>query len=166
MYQHKAAKTYVLLFVLSWFFSCSRSPLTEHVPKNPEEKKIIDLLIRYQDAKINCNLERFMACLHEQGLYQLAGGSLISKNELKGRLPLFWAGLQSGSPAIYPINREMITGDYFRTGRFYDSQIVINGDTAHATVTFVKWGWHLDHYITMRREKDGWLILRLDWETN
>ena len=152
-----------LIIILT--LSCSGPSLEEYVPKN-SEKKIIPLLIEYQDAKINCDLDQFLACLHEHGLYHFGRGFMVSKRELKESLPSFWAGLKSGSRIAYPMNREMITGNYILTGRFYDPQIVVKQETAEVIVTFIKWGWRLRHYILMAKENEQWLINRLDWETN
>ena len=162
----KTTKIYVLHLILLLTLSCSGSSLTEYVPKNQEEKKIILLLIQYQDAKISCDLDQFLACLHKKGKYHFGRGVMVSKKELKKSLPAFCSSLQSGNRAFYPMNREMITGNYIRTGRFFNPQIVINQETAEVTMTFMKWGWRLRHYISMLRENGQWLINRLDWETN
>ncbi|MEN8690309.1 MAG: hypothetical protein AB1Z20_09420 [Desulfobacterales bacterium] len=45
--------------------SCSGPSLEEYLPKNQEEKNIISLLIQYQDAKINCDLDQFLDCLFD-----------------------------------------------------------------------------------------------------
>lgn len=154
------------LMILYLNLSCSGPSLTEYVPKNEEEKEIIYLLIQYQDAKINCDLDQFLACLHEKGNFHFGRGFMLSKMELKESLPPFWAGLRSGSREFYPMNREMITGNYILTGRFFNPQIVINQESAEAIMTFMKWGWRLRHYISMIKQNDQWLITRLDWETN
>ena len=100
------------LLIITLNISCSGPSLEEYLPKVQEEKKIISLLIQYQDAKINCNLDQFLACLHENGVFHFGRGFMLSKNELKESLPSFWAGLKSGSREFYPMNREMITGNY------------------------------------------------------
>ena len=146
--------------------SCSGPSLEEYFPKSQEEKKIISLLIQYQDAKINCDLDQFLSCLHENGVFHFGSGFMLSKNELKKSLPSFWAGLKSGSTEFYPMNREMITGNYILTGRFFNPIISINKDSADVILTFRKYGWRLRHFISMIKENDRWLISRLDWETN
>ena len=163
---HGSIKICLSYLILLSTLSCYGPSLTEYVPLNEEEKKIMSLLIQYQDAKTNCNLEKFLACLHEKGKYQFGRGSMVSKIELKRLLPGFWSELQSGNPAFYPINREMMTGNYIRTGRFLKPQITINRDTAEITMTFTKLGWRLKHYISMFREDDQWLINRLAWDMN
>ena len=157
---------YMTLIILCLNLSCSGPSLTEYQPKNEEEKEIISLLIQYQDAKINCSLNQFLSCLHEKGEYHFGRGFMVSKNELEESLPSFWAGLKSGSRVVYPMNREMITGNYIITGRFYNPQIEFKQDAAEVIMTFMKWGWRLRHYISMIKENDQWLITRLDWEEN
>ncbi len=163
---HRAIKICASCAIMIWTLSCSSPSLKEYVPRNQGEKKIVSLLIQYQDAKINCDLDRYLACLHEKGKYHFGRGSMVSKNDLKKSLPDFWSELKSGNPAFYPMNREMVTGNFIRTGRFINPKIVIHQDTAEVTMTFTKLGWRLRHYISMRRENDQWLITRLDWETN
>ena len=159
-------KIFLPLLIITLSISRSGPLLEEYLPKNQEEKKIILLLIQYQDAKIYCDLDQFLACLYEKGNFHFGRGFMLSKKELKESLPSFWAGLQSGSPEFYPMNREMITGNYILTGRFFNPQIVINQESAEVIMTFMKWGWRLRHYISMIKQNDQWLITRLDWETN
>ncbi len=154
------------LLIITLNISCSGPSLEEYLPKNQEEMKIISLLIQYQDAKINCNLDQFLSCLYEKGTFHFGRGFMLSKNELKESLPSFWAGLKSGSREFYPMNREMISGNYILTGRFFNPIIEINQEFAEVIVTFMKYGWRLRHFISMIKENDRWLITRLDWETN
>lgn len=154
------------LLIITLNIACSGPSLDEYLPNNQEEKKIISLLIQYQDAKINCNLEQYLACLHKKGLFHFGRGFMLSKKELKESLPPFWAGLKTGGREFYPTNREMITGNYILTGRFLNPRIVINQESAEVIVTFMKNGWRLEHFISMIKENDQWLITQLDWETN
>jgi hypothetical protein len=124
------------------------------------------VLIRYQDAKVSCDLNQYLACRHDKGAYHFGRGYKVSKEKLKKTLPAFWAVLQSGNRLAYPMNREMITGNYIITGRFYNPEITVAQDTADVTMTFMKWGWRLRHYVSLRKENDQWLINRLDWEEN
>ena len=146
--------------------SCSGPTLAEFVCNNKEEEKIISLLIKYEEAKMNCNLKQFLDCLHEKGTFQFGRGYMVSKKELEESLPAFWSGLQSGSPAVYPMNREMITGNYIISGRFYNPKIIIKRSTAEVTMTFIKWGWRQGHFVSMLKEDGKWLILKLDWHDN
>ena len=159
-------KTAILLILFSCALSCSGTPLTAYAPGNQDEKKIITLLLAYEDAKINCDLDRYLACLHEKGTFHFGRGYMVSKEQLRQYLPAFWAGLQSGSRIVYPMNREMITGNYVLTGRFYNPNIRIEHNTADVTMTFMKWGWPLRHFVSLHKEDDQWLITRLDWEEN
>jgi len=160
------AKILPLLLIIIVNISCSNPSLEEYIPQNQDEKKIISLLIRYQDAKINCDLENFLACLHDKGTFCFGRGVLLTKNELRESLPAFWEGLKSGSREFYPMNREMITGDYILTGRFYDPQIAINNESAEVVMTFMKWGWKSGLHISMVEENGRWFITKTDWETN
>lgn len=159
-------KIFLLLLIITVNISCSKPSLEEYIPKNENEKKIISLLIRYQDAKINCDLEKYLACLHDRGTFYFGRGALLSKNELRESLPVFWDGLKSGSREFYPMNRELITGDYILTGKFYNPQIVINDGSAEVVTTFMKWGWKSGLHLSMVEENGRWLITKTDWETN
>ena len=156
----------VMVLAFCFFLSCSGSALSEYAPRSAEEKEIVAVLIQYQNAKRHCDLESFLDCLHENGAYHFGRGYVLTKKELKENLPSFWAGLQSGSRSVYPMNREMITGNYIISGEFYNPQIVIDRDSAAVTMTFMKWGWRLKHYISLRKENKRWHIHRLDWEEN
>ena len=155
-------------FVLSFsiVISCSGPSLTEYVCNNKEEQKIISLLIKYEKAKVNCNLIQYLDCLHEKGTFQFGRGYMVSKKELEESLAEFWAGLQSGSPVVYPMNREMITGNYIISGRFYNPKIAIRLSTAEVTMTFIKWGWRQGHFVSLIKENGQWLISKLDWQEN
>lgn len=152
-----------MIFMLA--FSCSNTSLKEYASENQQETEIVKILIQYQDAKNNFDLEKYLACLHNQGKYYFGGGQMVSKEELKKLLPNFWTRLQSGDRTFYPMSRESLNGNYFQSGEFINPQIVITQDTADVTVTFTKDGWRLKHYISMVRENNQWLIKRLDWET-
>lgn len=161
-----AKKFGVSFLILLLALSCVGPSLTEYTPTNRQEREIITLLLQYQEAKINSDLEPFLACLHEKGQYHFGRGRMVSKEQLKKMLPEFWAGIKSGNRKHYPMNREMITGNYVITGRFYNPQITVNQETAEVRALFMKWGWRLHHYISMVKENDRWLIYRLDWDTN
>jgi len=163
---HKNTRIVITFFLFSLTLSCSSPSLIEYVPKNQKEKSIIRILIQYEDAKNNYDLDRFFACLHERGLYNFAGGVMVSKEELRRLLPAFWFELKSNNPLIYPIGRESMSGNYIRTIRFFNPQIITNEDTANVTLTFIYLGWRRRHYVSMLRENDQWLITKLDWEQN
>ena len=156
----------VALVLIAFALSCSGPSLREYTPRNQAEMAIIALLTQYQEAKINCDLESYLACLHEKGRYHFGRGTMASKQQLREWLPGFWAGLKTGNRKYFPVNREMITGNYIITGRFYNPVITVNQETAEARVLFMKWGWRLHHYISMVKENGKWRIIRLDWDTN
>jgi hypothetical protein len=162
---HLTIKNLVLVLISLIALSCSDYSLTEYTAKNSEEEKIIELLIKFNEAKINCDLDSYLHCLHENGKFQF-GERIVHKSELKKRLPDFWAGLKSVNPSSYPINRESITGDYIIAGRFINPKIIIVGDTADVTVAFTKWGWRRKQYISMIRENDQWRISDSEWQPN
>lgn len=166
MNMNGAQKIGASFLVLSLILACAGPSLTEYTPANRQEQEIITLLLQYQEAKINCDLVSFLACLHENGQYHFGRGRMVSKEQLKKMLPEFWAGIKSGNRKHYPMNREMITGNYIITGRFYNPQITVNQKTAEVRVLFMKWGWRLHHYISMVKENNQWRIARLDWDTN
>ena len=66
----------------------------------------------------------------------------------------------------YPMNREMITGNYSIPWRFFDPEITADHEPAEARVLFMKWRWRLHHYISVVRENGQWRISRLGWVTN
>jgi hypothetical protein len=106
--------------------------------RNQEEKDIIRLLIKYEKAKMNYNLEKYLDCLHEKGTFHFVRGFMVSKKESENSLPAFWSGTQTGNPAVYPMNWEMITGNYILRERFYNPAIVVDQSTAEVTMTFIK----------------------------
>ncbi|MCP4344194.1 MAG: nuclear transport factor 2 family protein [Desulfobacterales bacterium] len=138
--------------------------MTEYVPENREQADIKSLLIQYRNAKNNFNLEQYLACLHDNGKYTYKSRRIVSKEQLKKELPVFWAGVKSGDQKFYPISRESLNGNYFRSGQFINPKIRVSKNTAEVTVTFTKWTWRLKHYISMVKENGHWLINRLDWE--
>ena len=75
---HPKTKICLSLWIIILNISCSGPSLEEYVPKNSEEMKILSLLIDYQDAKINCDLDQLLACLHERGLYHFGRGFMVS----------------------------------------------------------------------------------------
>jgi hypothetical protein len=158
--------TAVTAALLAFAMACSGPSLQAYTPQDQTERDIIALLIQYQEAKMNCDLEAYLACLHEHGEYHFGRGTMASKQQLREWLPGFWAGLKTGNRKYYPMNREMITGNYILSGRFYNPDITVNEETAEARVLFMKWGWRLHHYISLVRENGQWRIVRLDWDTN
>ncbi len=139
--------------------------LTEYRPKSKAEGEIIALINAYQDAKNRQDINRFMACLDEQGRFSYKGAVMVSKERLRAFLPDFWKTLQSPDRIVaYPLSHEFVTGDYYLSGRLVNPMIAINGSSADVTVTFTSGWWRQKHFISMQRVNDRWLINLLDWE--
>ena len=145
--------------------ACSNTPMEDYVPKNNEEAKIVALLIQYRDARKTFDLERYLACLHDQGIYHHASRIMVSKKELSNLLPDFWAQLKRGNRLFFPMCRENLSGNYFVRFRLINPKITITQNSASVIVIYVNTGWRLKHYISMIKENNRWLINRLDWET-
>jgi len=143
--------------------SCCDSLIDEYEPKNQDEKEILSLLIQYQDAKNNLDIERLLSFLHEKGLFTFQCGRMVKKKVLEEELPAFWADIQAGNAAVFPIVHECINGDYYTSGEFNNPQIEINDDTAEATVLFTKGVCRVELYFSILRENDRWLITRTEW---
>jgi hypothetical protein len=154
-----------LLLLLISISSCSDVSLGEYTTKSQQEAEIKRILIQYQDAKGRFDLERFLACLDDRGLYHFAGGMMVSKEKLKASLPAFWAKLQSDDPMLYPMGRESMNGDYLPSGRLVNPKIEINDGAAEVELTFTVGWWKTKHFISMVRLNGRWLINRLDWES-
>ena len=145
--------------------ACSNTSLENYVPKDSEEARILALLIKYRDARKNFDLERYLECLHEKGIYNHASRVMVSKKKLSEVLPEFWSQLQKGNRLFFPMCRENLSGNYFVRFNLINPKITMNQNTANATVIYVNSSWRLKHYISMIKENDRWLINRLDWET-
>jgi len=156
------------LFLFALTFGCDLPgdvQLTDYRPKNMVEGEIVTLLIEYQDAKNRLDLNRFLACLHEQGRFSFRGTAMVSKGRLRKSLTAFWKTLQSPNRLVlYPLSHEFVTGDYYLSGRLINPRISINGSSADVTVTFASGWWRQKHFISMQRVDDRWMITLLDWE--
>jgi len=133
--------------------------------KNQEEKEIISILIQYQEAKNQLNIEQFLYLLHEQGQY-LFFDLKVSKDVLTKMLPEKWEKLEAGEAPTNLINHEQVTGNYFRTWRLYNPKITLSENTAVVEV-MVKCSWWLGmrHIIRLLRDNGRWVINYLNWET-
>jgi len=146
--------------------ACSQVPLSAYQPKNQTEKEIKAVLINYLKAKQQFNINAYLDCLYDQGEFHFECGRFLTKEELGQLLPGFWNYMRSGDPSFYPINRECITGDYFDTGDYINPVIEARDDKAQVTLTFSVGWWRLNHYISLIKHYDCWLIKRLYWEMN
>ena len=155
--------SYLLIIFALVISSCCDSSISEYKPKNRDEKEIISLLIKYQDAKNNIDIEQLLSFLHDQGEFTFQCGRMVSKSVLREELPSFWADIQSGNAAVFPIVHECINGDYYKSGELNNPLIVINNDTAEATVLFTNGVCRVLLYFSLLRENDRWLIIRTEW---
>jgi hypothetical protein len=152
-----------LLIIALAILSCSDAPISRYEPKNQDEREIISLLVHYQDARNDLDIDRFLSLLHDNGEFGFQCGRMVSKAVLKKELPLFWADIQSGNTTVIPIVHECINGDYYRTGQLANPHIEIVNETAVGTVLFTKGVCRVPLYFTMSRDMGGWRITRTEW---
>lgn len=88
---------------------------------------------------------------------------MVTKVVLEEELPDFWADIQSGNAAVFPIVHECINGDYYKSGELNNPQIEINNNTTEVTVLFTKGVCRVELYFSMLYENDRWLITRTEW---
>jgi hypothetical protein len=160
---HKRILIAILMGIMGW--SCTDTPLERYVPQKSAEAEIVALLVQYQDARKNLNVQRYLDCLHDRGAYHYASRIMVSKKELTELLPGFWKRLQQGDRSFFPMCRENLSGNYFVGFRLVNPSISVMQNTARVTVTYVNAGWRLKHDVFLVKEKDRWFINRLDWET-
>jgi hypothetical protein len=143
--------------------SCGDIPMSEYQPKNQDEREIVSLLMKHQDAKNHFDIDKLLPLLHNEGKFSFECGRMISKRQLKTELPGFWADIKSGNTAIIPIVHECINGDYFKTGELNNPKIVIHSETARAAVLFTNGVCRIEQYFSLVRENHKWLINRTEW---
>lgn len=153
----------VLMLFASVISSCGDASITTYTPKNQDEGEIISLLIQYHDAKNRFDLEKLLSCLDDQGEFSFECGLMVSKTKLKNLLPIFWAELGSGNPAAIPLVHECINGNYYTSGELNNAEIEIKNGKAEVTVVFTKGVCRVPFYLSMRQNKDRWLITRTEW---
>ncbi|MCG8633951.1 MAG: nuclear transport factor 2 family protein [Desulfobacterales bacterium] len=154
----------ILFAAASILFNGCDQPISEYSPAGPDEKEIISVLTRYQDAKNRHDLERVLSFLHDNGDYTFGCGIRVSKAELKSALPGFWAEMNSEKLAVVPLSHECLNGDYYRHGEFKNLELKVSKDTAKARVMFTqKFSSSLLLYFSLARENDQWLITRTEW---
>lgn len=156
---------FILFLILTTLVvsSCVDISITKYEPKNQYEEEILSLLIQYQDAKNQFNIERLLSLLHDKGVFTFQCGRMVKKAVLEEELSDFWADIQSGNAAVFPIVHECINGDYYKSGELNNLHIEINNDTAEATVLFTKGVCRVLLYLSMILENDRWLITRTEW---
>jgi DNA-binding transcriptional LysR family regulator len=137
-------KRTTFIFILSFSFllvcSCS-TPIEKYQAKNDDEKKIIDLLIRYTEAVNKGDSEKIIPLFHENGVYVASAGSIIlSREKMSKWKPEDWQALG--------------------IRKLYDPEITINGNEAKV-MSKVKYGnTSYSQIFTLVKENDEWLIMR------
>lgn len=142
---------------------CCDASISLYECKNKDEKEIISVLIQYQDAKNNFDIKKLLSLLHENGIFTFQCLRMVTKVVLEEELPDFWADIQSGNAAVFPIVHECINGDYYKSGELNNPQIEINYNTTEVTVLFKKGVCRVELYVSMLFENDRWLITRTEW---
>lgn len=95
--------TLILLFFTLALFCCCDTPIDRYEPKSEDEKEILSVLIEYQNAKNNFDLDQLLSLMHEKGKFSFQCGLMVSKSDLKELLPGYWAEIKSGNSAVIPI---------------------------------------------------------------
>jgi hypothetical protein len=162
MTRKRAMTVFASLLVI---LSCSNTPLEQYEPQSDEEAHILAVLVRYQQARQEFNLQGYLSCLHAHGRYHHASRVMVSKKNLSILLPDFWDELRTGQRFFYPMCRENLSGNYFVGFHLSNPRIIITRNTAKVVVTYAKAGWRLKHYISLIKDNQRWWINRLDWET-
>ena len=152
----------ILIFLFSYF---SGTSLHNYTPSSSDEEKIVALLIRFQNARQDFDINQYLSCLDENGMFMYSGHLMVDKKELSTLLPDFWKGLKENNAHYKPMCRENINGN-FLNGSFFDPIISIKNGTANATITFqtpiVRWRTLL--FIDFKKEDGEWLITKFEWD--
>ncbi len=158
--------SFFLITISFLIFSCGGTSIAQYEPKNQDERIIISLLIQYQEAKNNFDVQKLLSFLHDKGKFSFACGRMVSKTRLMELLPELWVAVRSGNSAVIPIVHECINGDYYKSGELSNPQIQFGKDTAEVTVAYANGFCRLPLYFSMCREKGQWLITRTEWGQN
>ncbi len=163
--QLAAATLVFVLVAIALIGMYSGTPIDRYLPKNDDEIQIIALLTVFNKAKTNHDLESYLACLDNGGIFMFGGSIMVSKQELKQRLPIFWANRESGYILTRPSSREELNGNFF-AGILYDPVITITHDRAKAMVTFVTpiIRWRTKLFLEFHKQNGSWLISRFEWD--
>ncbi|MCG8475565.1 MAG: hypothetical protein MI784_08840 [Cytophagales bacterium] len=150
----------VLIFGLS-----KGKPIDQYMPRDPEEKQLIDLIKKFHRARAEYNPENYFSCLSESGRFMFSGSPMLSKKELEKRLPGFWTDLKSGNMTTRAYSRESLNGN-FLDGNFFDPVIRIEGRKAHAVLKFITpiLRWQTMLFLDFEKADKGWLITRFEWD--
>ena len=59
--------SFFLITISLLMSSCGDISIAEYEPKNQDEREIISLLIQYQEAKNNFDVQKLLSVLHDKG---------------------------------------------------------------------------------------------------
>ena len=149
----KISAAFFIIFSFALFCGCD-TPIDKYEPRGRDEKEILSVLIQYQNAKNNFDIDQLLSLLHEDGKFSFRCGLMVSKARLKELLPGFWGEIRAGNGADSPIVHECINGDYYKSGTLNNLQIEIGDDKTEATVLFTKGFSRVLQYFSMVREND------------
>lgn len=154
-----------ILVALTLIGMYSGTRIDNYHPKSDDEIQIITLVTAFNLAKTNHDLESYLACLDNGGIFMFGGSLMVSKQELKQRLPMFWANRESGYLLTRPSSREELNGNFF-AGILYDPVLTITQNRAKAVVTFVTpiIRWHTKLFLEFHKQNGAWLISRFEWD--
>jgi len=156
------AAYFFLILTFPLFCGCD-TPIDKYEPRGRDEKEILSVLIRYQNAKNRFDIDQLLSFLHENGKFSFQCGKVVSKEELKELLPGFWNEIKAGNAAVFPITHECVNGDYYKSGTLNNIKIEIGVDKAEVIVLFRKGFSRVLQYFSMVRENDIWLVIRTEW---
>ena len=140
-----------VIFVLAGFllFNSCDTPLSEYVPKDDEEKNIVNLLNTYIDARNNGDMNTLASLFLDNGQYVAGVGRTFTKSQIAESQPAWW--VQMGKI------------------RLLNSEFTITGNEARVSST-AKWGKGLSaspytHVATLVKEDGRWLFLKIETGT-
>ncbi len=89
---------------------------------------------------------------------------MLSKAELKERLPEFWEQMRFDKLAVVPLAHECLNGDYYSSAVLKEPIIEVTGNTDRARVWFTKrFSSSLLLFLSLAREEEKWLIPHTEW---
>ncbi len=153
------------LLVISVFGMYSNTRIDRYRSKSEDESQIIRLLIMFQKAKNEYNLENYLFCLGDQGEFMYGGSIMVSKKALEKLLPPFWSDLRDNPLNATPSSREELNGN-FLVGPFYDPVIEVPKDKAEAIITFMTpvTRWKTKLFLNFQKNNASWKITYLEWD--
>ena len=79
----------VIISSIFLFNSCD-TPLTEYQPKNENEKKIVETLKTFTDARNNVDLKVIRSTFHDEGIYYKGLGGELKASDIETADPEIW----------------------------------------------------------------------------